>query len=73
MTHIDCTLESIETKIASLTMRISDISKAIQLKLKTDSGFFASDEHAALFNSRCECQKQRDELHDAYMIIIKHF
>ena len=71
MTHIDRTLESIETKIASLTMRISDISQAIQLK--TDSGFFASDEHAALFNSRCECQKQRDELHDAYMIIIKHF
>lgn len=73
MTHIDRTLESIETRIASLNLRISDINKAIQTRLKNDSKFFASDEHCALFQSRSEYQKQRDELHDAYMIIVKHF
>lgn len=73
MGHIRRTLETIETKIAELTSRIEGTNKLIQHGLKTDSSFFGSDEHVALFKSRSDYQRQRDELHEAYMIIVKHF
>lgn len=73
MGHIRRTLETIETKIAQLTMHIEGTNKLIQHGLKTDSSFFGSDEHLALFKNRSDYQRQRDELHEAYMIIVKHF
>lgn len=73
MKHIDLTLEAIEDKIADLSENIADINDTIQESLRTDSTFFASDEHVALFRARSNAQKLRDELHNAYMIIVSNF
>lgn len=71
-THINKTLIALDDKINAISARIKEISEEILEGMQNDSHFFASDRHDELFMERDGLITTRDELHQAYMIIVRN-
>lgn len=73
MTHINKTLDAITSRIDEISNAIDELNNTIYTNLEKNSYYFGSDEHAEDFERRNELHNLREELHHAYMIIVKNF